>query len=447
MTVHAPTLERTTVSGATLLLLPDTSLPLVRFAIGLRQGALIDPAGRAGRGHVMLELLSRGTEVHDRRTWNALLERQGTQVGATMASDLGLVHGVALARYFEPSVALLTEALLRPAFSESERVDLIGELGEQLVAERDDDEALLEVFWRRALYPGHPLWRRPSGEPDDLARLTAEDMTSAHRVHLNRADLIIACSGDLTLEEVERLFAPLLAGLAAGPLAAPSLPAFVQPSGLEVWVVDKPARTQAQLAVGRLALAGGHPDVYPFWLGTTAFGGTFTSELTQEVRDVRGWSYSAYAEFARRRPYLAPLALKTAPALGDAVACLALELELYARLARGELRPGAIEFARSYLLNRYPLEVASPADLLLPAVRNELLGLGADELFRVPERLAALTPEEVTLALRRHLAPDAVLAVMVATADKVVDDLRARLPAAVVRVVDFADDTQMSTRA
>jgi zinc protease len=217
----------------------------------------------------------------------------------------------------------------------------------------------------------------------------------------------------------------------------PELPPPPEPPGLRVLVVDKPERTQAQLYLGRLAASGHAPDALALWLGVTAFGGTFTSQFTREVRDVRGWSYSAYAEFARRRPWPTPVVLKSAPAIGDAVDCLALELELYQKLARGELDPGAVDFARAYLLNRYPLEVASPTDLLLPAVRNELLGLAPDELFRTPERLEALRSEDVSAALRRYLHTERLVVVMVATAAVVVPALRQRFPGAQVDVVDF----------
>ncbi len=440
MTSQAQQLFRLQSHGATLLVLPDDSLPLVRFAIGLRHGALVDPAGKAGRGRVMLDLLTRGTEQHDRRTWNAKLERLGTQLGVSMASDLGLLHGVTLERHFEATLDLVTEALLRPALADAERRDLTDELKEQLESERDDDEALLELFWRRALYPGHPLWRRPAGEPAELEALSSADIRAAHDTHLTPAELIIACTGDLTPQAAEALFAPLLTALPKHSSPNASVPSFPQPQGLELWVVDKPERTQAQLAVGCLALSGADPDMYAFWLGTTAFGGTFTSQFTREVRDMRGWSYSAHAELARRRPYKTPLALKTAPAIEDAVDCLELELGLYAKLAAGELLPGAVDFARAYLVNRHPLELATTADLLVPALRNELLGLAPEELFRVPERLCALDGEAVSAALSRHLDPAHVLGVMVATADKVVNELRERFPTARVRVVDFRDD-------
>lgn len=209
-------------------------------------------------------------------------------------------------------------------------------------------------------------------------------------------------TGDITADEACRSVAPLIARLGSGAGPRLVLPVVPEPDGLEILVVDKPERTQVQLCLGRSAARGIDPDTNAFWLGAVAFGGTFTSKFTREVRDVRGWSYSAHVEYARKRPYPSPMVMRSAPATVDAVACLALELELYGDFARGLLEPGAVEFARSYLLNRYPLEVATASDLLLPAVRNELLGLDPNELFALPERLRAVTIEAVGTALTHH---------------------------------------------
>jgi zinc protease len=434
-----PVLHRHQIGAATVLTLPEPSLPIVRFALVSRRGSLADPAGKAGRARVMMELLLRGTQSKSREVWNQELERLGSQIFAQVANELVLFHGVALKKNLAPTLELLAEALLTPALDDAEREGFVDELVDSLRYERDSDEALVDIFWRRVLHPGHPLRHRPTGEPAELLTLNADDMGAAYRAHWRDGELIAAMAGDVTEAEAREAVAPLLTslGTGAGPLF--TLPALPEPVGLDVLVVDKPERTQVQLCVGRCAASGFAPDAHAFWLGTVAFGGTFTSKLTREVRDVRGWSYTAHVEYARKRPFPSSMAIRSAPAAADAVACLALELDLYRELAKGELEAGAVDFARSYLLNRYPLEMATPTDLLLPAVRNELLGLEPDELFSMQDRLRALSADEVSAALRRHLHPTQVAVVLVATATAIVPELRARFPEAKIAVVPYCD--------
>jgi predicted Zn-dependent peptidase len=135
--------------------------------------------------------------------------------------------------------------------------------------------------------------------------------------------------------------------------------------------------------------------------------------------------------------------LSAAPGAGDAVDCLALVLELYGKLARGEVEDEAIERARAYVLNRYPFQVATAADMLLPALRYELLGASPSEIATFPERLQGVAREDVGPALRAHLDPGRCVAVLVATASELRESLAERFAPSLVdgdvEVVDFRD--------
>lgn len=433
------TLHKAQVSGTTVLTLQDKSVPVVRFALALRQGALSDPEGKSGRGRIMLELLTRGTQKQSRHDWTMALERLGSNVGASLGSEFGIVRGISLKKHLDATLALVAEALHQPAFAQSETEPLIDEVLELLRSEREDDDSLAEIFLRRALYPEHRLWRSPMGEPKDLLTLNQDDIHAAYAQHFSPQDLIVAFAGDLTPEDAAQHAQTLLQGFAQKAVPAPQTGEQHDPKGTRIVVVDKPERSQVQLRVGRLTITGSHAELYPLWLGVMAFGGTFTSTFTREVRDVRGWSYSAHAELVRRRILRTPMVLRSAPALADSLDCLALELDLYRGLAKGDVAPDAIDFARSYLLNRTPFEVATAADLMLPALKNELLGLPPEELWKTTEHLEAVTHQGVDQALKKHLHPEDVVVVLVASAKDVVAPLQKRFPSAQVTVVDYRD--------
>ena len=272
----------------------------------------------------------------------------------------------------------------------------------------------------------------------ELQALTVDDIRAAYK-RVAASELIIGMAGAVTTERAEGLWRPILAQLQRKAPKAQVMPPAPEPKGLQIVVVDKPDRTQVQLRLARLSIDGRHPDLDSFWLGITAFGGTFTSPLTRAVRDERGWSYTAHADFRRRALHPSPVVLRTAPALEDAVNCLALELDLYHDLCDGKLAPAAVELARDYLLNRTPFETATAYDLLGPVITQELLGLPHARLWEVADRLSAVELEQVPAAVARHLPKDRVLALLVAPAEDVVPALKARFPTASLQVVDFRD--------
>jgi zinc protease len=438
MTMGPQSIERCMLGPTPLLCVTDTSYPMVRFTVGLRQGAIVDAQGRSGLLNLMLELLLRGTDQHPRRMFHTALETLGSSLDAGVGHEQAFITGTALRRHLEHTVRLLTEAFASPAFAADELQHLVSETEQGLLRERDDDDALADHFLRQALYGEHPLGRAADGSCADLRAATLDQVRQAYG-RLSAADLIIGVVGDITLEAAAALFRPLVACLDR-PASAPMVPPAVLPTtGLQIVVVDKPERSQVQLRVARLALDAYHPDVDAFWLGVMAFGGTFTSPLTREVRDVRGWSYFAQADFRRRAAFKTPVVLRSAPALEDAVDCLCLKLDLYGGLARGDLAEADLSLARDYVLNRHVFDIATAYDIAGPAVSLERLGLPAARLWDLPQRLSALDLTSVGTLMARHLHPHDVVATLVAPAAAIVPQLSQALPQAQIRVVDFRE--------
>lgn len=438
--MNAPKVTRNTLRGAAILTVEEHSLPVVRFVIALRRGSAVDPQNQSGALRAMMELMLRGTTSKDREQFNAELEELGSSFNAVPGSEAAYFRGVTLKKNLEQTVALIAEALATPAFDPEEHAALIDEMVQALASDRDDDDTVAELFLRRTFYAGHPLERSPLGEAPQIAKLDVESLRNLHGARLVTSDMVIAFAGDITPEEAQQAATVIVERLPNGitqPTLSDALPPLPQPSGLRIVLADKPDRAQVQLRVAHPGLSGTHPDTLALWLGIVAFGGTFTSPLTQEVRDVRGWSYVAHADFSRRQSLPSPIVLRTVPPKDDAVECLALELELLEKLAQGQLPQAALDRARSYMLGRYPFEVATAADMLNPVIRCELLGESATEIFATPQKIEALTDAQVRAALIKHLQPANLTVSMVSTAKDIKAALATKLPHAAISVVDF----------
>ncbi len=429
-------MDRRALAGGTLLTVTDRTLPLVRFTIALRVGALTDHADHPGALAMLLPLMLRGTKKRSRDDFNAALEALGSSVEAVVGHELAYIAGTCLAKHLPQTLALLTEALLQPALEEAQLQPLCQEATEVLLSERDDDDTLADVFLRQALYPQHPLFHPATGT---LKSLRAMPLAAIHEAmkQFRPERIIVAMAGAIDGNEAARFVEPLLSALAGPVPPAPSVPAVPQIERPKIIIVDKPDRTQVQLRVARMGLGTSDPNIDAFWLGVNAFGGTFTSPLTKEVRDVRGWSYFAHADFRRRSLFTSPVVLRTAPALADAVDCLALKLSMFADLAMGRLDEDSLLMAKNYLLGRVPFSQATAFDVIGPAVHLDILGLPAQQLWDLPERLAALDLNRVPEVMAQALQYTSPLTVMVAPKDAVYDQVRKRFPEAEVEVVPF----------
>src|SRR5262249_8286196 len=146
-------------------------------------------------------------------------------------------------------------------------------------------------------YGRHPLGSRAS-----LAGLTLDDVRAWIDRNVVRANLIVGFAGDVEPARAAALAETAFVAVPDRPAPPPpAFPPLALAPGRRTYVVDKPERAQTQLVVGHAAPPPSHPDFIALHVAATAFGGSFTSRLMQEVRVKRGWSYGSSFAAVRAR--------------------------------------------------------------------------------------------------------------------------------------------------
>lgn len=399
----------------------DETSPLVSLHLWFAAGPPLDPPGREGLSALMIRALIRGTRRRDRRAVEEAVEALGTELTTSTQRHSVGIGGSLLARHLGPFVEVLAEVVAEPAFQADEVDRTRRELEAELDALVDDDNALAQRWFRRTLFAETRFAHGTNGYKESLARITVDDVTSWHQRTFCRSGLVVGASGPLTRTALEAVLAPVTAALPAGEPVDWHLPAPPRPTP-RIVVVHKADRGQAQIIAGHPVIAANHPDFLAVSLATTAFGGTFTARLMQEVRVKRGLSYGAYAHLSGDRVG-AHYALSAAPEAAKAVETLGLLRSEYERFVDEGLRDDEIEFARRNLIASFAFSVETPALVASQRVRARLLGRPDDHLATWRARVEALAPDAVRAAVRRHLDPTAVSAVVVGDAAALVPAL------------------------
>jgi len=412
------------------------ALALVDFEILLRTGAALDPAGKEGLTRAVFRTLRMGMRGVNSASVEERIASLGGALGFEISTSFVRVHGAVIKRNIEPFFALVTELLREPAFRAKDLAQVKRATRAELHRVRDNDRALAGRWFRRTIYAGHPYGRPLAGTADAISRLTVEDLRAHHRKHLVASNILVGFSGDIDRPEAEGLVAKYLSGLSRRKAPTERLPRPKKRAGRHVVVVDKPARTQTQICIGTLGIAVGDPRYFPLQVANTAFGGTFTSTLMQEVREKRGWSYGVHSRFGADRQR-ETFTMWSHPGVSDAVDCIALELDLLDRWVGGELRQKQISFAKKYLLNSHCFEVDTATKRLEPRLDVELFGLPHDYWERYEEQIRGVKLGPAKTALAEVLSPDDLIISLTATADDVVPGLEALPGVRSVEVIPY----------
>ena len=412
-----------TRAGTVVLVEESRAIPLVDVTAVLRTGSLADPLGREGLTRLAARMLRMGTARRSAEATEEALEA----LGATLSIDVS--HGTVrfsasvIARSFPAFLALLGEILAAPALRPKDFARVYRESVADLAQQRDNDRWLASRAFRSALFGDHPYARSPLGTAQSLKRVKRSDVATHLARHVTAPNLILGFAGDVSARELPALVERAFGGLPKTAAPAVRLAAPVRREGRRLVVVDKPGRTQTQTFVGTIGSRLRDPDFHPLLVANTAFGGTFSAPLVQEVRARRGFSYSASSRLGADREREA-WSLYAHPSAENAAECLALELSLVERFVAKGPTSAELRFAKSFLVKSHAFDLDTPSKRLEPRVEAEIHGLPKAFHARFVERVAAVELDDARAAIRRRLSSRDLTIAVVATARDVLPSLR-----------------------
>jgi zinc protease len=410
-------------SGSLLLVEENHDLPLVRVQVAVRTGAGDDAAEHDGLTNFASELMGRGAGGRTRAEVDAAFDALGTSLDVSTDYD-GVTFDIAVLREkLEPALVLLADVILRPDFLRAEADKLKRELAAQLDELRDDDGSLVRRYFTRALYGVHPYGRTVLGTEASIAALSLDGARAWHQRALAGGQVIFGVAGDVDANEAAQAIAREFAKLPTGGGEPAPRPTVARRSGLRLTLVDKPERTQSQILMGQPAPRWHDPDFLALQVATTAFGGTFTARLMDEVRSKRGLSYGASARLGQGRGAKSLIA-HVFPSLEQTAETLELVLRLWREWVTDGVTAPEVEFARGYLAKSFAFSVATPEDRLELRTALELAGMPRDFADTFAARVSKVEREDALRALKTHVTPGDLEIAIVSTADELLPKLQ-----------------------
>ena len=401
-----PVVRRVLANGMTVLVREDPGVGVVAASLQVRAGSLFETEATAGITNFMQRMLVRGTEKRSALGLVEATEELGGSLEASGEVESAEVRAAAIARQWEPLLALVAEVVLEPTFPaaevERERRLLLGQL--QTRADNPFQRAFDTAV--RDVYGSHPYAWPALGRAESVRRLSREDLVAHYRATYRPDRIVLAVSGNVpraaVIAAAERLFRrlPSSSGLPTAPSVEPI------PRG-EPRLVERDAR-QAQVLVGFLAPPIVHPDYAAVRVLTMVLGGGMSSRLFTELRDRRGLAYSVgVLSTARTGPALFVPYLGTAPANADAA--LSGMLAEVQRIRAEAIDEQELARARAYLLGTLAMDRRTSARLAFHLAFYELIGAGWDWPQRFAREVETVTVADVARVAQRYLVRPTVV--------------------------------------
>jgi zinc protease len=410
--------------GIPLWVFPRSDLPTVTGAIVIPGGAGGQQPGQGGLAHLAITMLEEGTTSRSAEQIALAAESMGASVSTTCGWGGAYVSFKCLAADYPASLELAADILRNPTFPEAEWGRVRGQALAALKAERDHAEPRAHRGLLLALYPETHPYRYPlAGTEASLERFVRSDLAAFHaQVFLSARPTIIVAGDvdpDTLASELERRLLPW----PEPGTAFPELLEVERSTRPRLLLLDRPGAAQAVLRAGYVGLARSSPDFDHVLVLNHVLGGQFTSRLNESLREERGLTYGVRSSFDFRRrpgPFSVSASVQTEK-VGEALDQIRIELEAIV----GERPPTGLELenARRSLIEGHPRHFESPGALVNRFAGLVIHDLPVDHDAGFADRLAQINADSLLAAATRHIVPGALIALIVADASRVRDQL------------------------
>jgi zinc protease len=401
-------------NGLTVLILEDHRTPsvFVQLHIG-GAGALFEPPSMTGLANVTAQMLREGTQSRNSVQIAEEIDRLGATLGAagSFGSSQVVLSASGLSDNFDSWFSLVIDVLLNPSFPREELEKLKQRQRAQLRQQRSAPNFLASERFNRAVYRDHPA-AIVSPTSESLDALTQEALVQWHRERYAPQNALLAIAGDVRIKELIARLEKWFAGWQRNDVKRPWPANPVAATSRKAYLVHRPNSVQTTVALGNIAIDRRSPDYVPMVVMNYILGGGSSGRLFLNLREEKGYTYGVYSDFTALRypgPWRAGGNMRTEVTAG------ALE-EFFNEIRRirdQTVPPAELEDSKRAIAARFALSLEQPTTILGLAVSRVQFRLPDDYWDTYPDKIMAVTAEDVQRVARKYLDPDAMQIVAV----------------------------------
>ena len=406
-------------NGLKVTLVPYGSVPKVTISAIVMAGNL-NEGKDTWLADLTASLMEEGTSSRSAEE----VARQAAEMGGSLTIGVGLdqtfVTGQALAEFAPNMMTLLADVMLHPALPADELERLRRDFLRNLEVALNDPDTMALVAFRQALYGDHPYGRMfPSAE--QLQSYTVEQIRKfwdenfgAQRTHIFVAGMFDPAAVSTAIEQA---FGGWKSG--PGPLQMPPQPA---KDRQYVDLINRNNASQSNVYLGLVTTDPSQPDYVALQAANSMLGGSFSSRITRNIREDKGYTYSPGSALSARKQdayWVQNAAITT----DDTAAALK---EVYSEINRLRDEPPSeqeLQATQNLLAGIFTLQNSTPQGIINVLNYVELHGLGENYLGDYVSRVYALTPAEISRVTTQYLKPDEMTLVVVGDGARIGEQL------------------------
>jgi predicted Zn-dependent peptidase len=367
-------------------------------------GGLADPQDYRGLASFTASLLREGTKTRPSKD----IAEQADALGATLTAGSGFssmtstVNTAGLVENFDKTLELFTDVVRNPTFPQAELDRYKSRTLAQLQFQRSIPQFLAQEQFSRAIYGANHPASIVAPPAESLKKLSSKDLADFHAKYYRPNNAILAVVGDVTMKEILPKLEKAFGDWAKGEVPATTIPPAPSQGEARIYLIDRPGSVQTVLQLGTLGIERTSPDYFAVLLADRVLGGGPSGRLFMNLREDKGYTYGAYSGFGGskfRGTWISSSEVRTDVTEG------AMKEFMYELNRMRDEKVGAeeLENAKRAIVGSFALSLEQPQSLLQNIITQKLYNLPADYWDTYPQKVAAITADDVQRAAQKYI--------------------------------------------
>ena len=398
-------------NGLQVVVIPNHRAPIVTQMVWYKVGAADEVTGKSGAAHFLEHLMFRGTKTVPPGQFSRIIAENGGEENAFTTHDYTAYFQNVAADRLELVMKLeadrMANLVINDAVVKPEREVIIEERRMRI---DNSPAALFDEQLDTALYLHHPYRIPTIGWENEMHKLTAQDEEAFYKRWYAPNNAVLVIAGDTSVEKVKPLAEKYFGPIPSRPVPVRQRveePAKVASARLSM---RSPRVTEIEWSRQWLAPSynrGDTSEAYPLQVLAEVLGGSAASPLYKGLVIDKGLALSAGAYYDPNQFDLATFGFSATLKHGVTVPDFEAALDAVVKNALdGGITAEEVDRAKQRMVAAATYardSLSGPARIVGTALA---LGRTLDEVQSWPERIAAVTPEQVREAAKAVIHDD-----------------------------------------
>ena len=396
-------------NGLQVALVQWGTMPKVRVTMRVRTGNAFEKADEVWLSDLTGDLMREGTSTREASRISEEAARMGGTLSVSVSEETTSITGDVLSECGRQMVELIADVVRNPKFPETELPRLKADLIRNLTVALSQPQQIAVQRFHAVMYGDQPAGRVFPTEAMVKA-YTIEQVRRFYKETYGAGRSRLYVVGRFEEAPVEAAIRKAFSGWAKGPEVTPVI---AKPSSSRaVHIIDRPGAPQSTIILGVPTVDPSHADFIPLTVMDTLLGGAFTSRITKNIREDKGYTYSPSSDVSvrYRDAYWAENADVTTTVTGPSIKEILAEID---RLQAEPPSASELTGVQNYLAGTYVLQNSSRNGITNQLAYMDLHGLPPTYASTYVKQVYAVTPQQVSEMAKKHLQDERALIVIV----------------------------------